>query len=64
MSKYINHKYWIYNNDNYVKFLKDNNTLINNSVGGYPPTELYPPVNKGNGKAKTQHLVIMPDMFN
>ena len=62
--EYKNKSYWIYNNDEYSKFLEERILLINDYSeplsGG---TDLYPPINIGNGKAKTKHIIIMPEMF-
>ena len=63
-SEHKNQSYWIYTNDDYSKFLKERILLINNnSVPLKRGTELYPPIDKSNGKAKTKHLIIMPEMF-
>ena len=63
-SEHKNQSYWIYTNDDYSKFLKERILLINNnSVPLLRGTELYPPIDKSNGKAKTKHLIIMPEMF-
>ena len=63
-SEHKNQSYWIYTNDDYSKYLKERILLINNnSVPLLRGTELYPPIDKSNGKAKTKHLIIMPEMF-
>ena len=41
-----------------------NSKKIDNLESGYPDSRLYLEIDKGHGKAKTQHLIIMPEMFN
>ena len=62
-SEHKNEFYWIYTNKDYSKFLKERILLINNFEGEYSPSKLYPEIDKSNGKAKTKHLIIMPEMF-
>ena len=62
--EYKNQSYWIYDNEKYDTFLIEyNNKILDNLVLGYPNTRLYPEIDKGHGKAKTNHLIIMPEMF-
>ena len=62
--EYKNHLYWIYDNDQYDKFLIEyNNKKLDNFESELSDSKLYPEVDKSHGKNNTNHLIIMPEMF-